>query len=131
MLNQIQQTHFDISPFMHEVLHYCNKNKISVNGKVSVEEIGLISVEDFAEINGLSIEFADWSQKDKVSFAAHRKAQRKINDEIERAAVVFSRDHATSELILTLKNGFWLPICTDWRMRFYRDQSFRTKEMIV
>ena len=57
---------------MHEVLHYRNKNKISINGKL-LEEIGLISVEDFAEINGLSIEFADWSQKDKVSFAAHRK----------------------------------------------------------
>ena len=76
-VNQIQQTHFDISPFMHEVLHYCDKNKISVNGK-PVEEIGLISVEDFAEINGLSIEFADWSQKDKVSFAAIEKHNAKL-----------------------------------------------------
>ena len=62
---------------MHEVLHYCDKNKISVNGK-PVEEIGLISVEDFAEINGLSIEFADWSQKDKVSFAAIEKHNAKL-----------------------------------------------------
>jgi len=122
-VNKIQSTHYDMSPFMHKVLKYCQVKKIPYLNK-PMENIVPISVEEYADINGLSFDKSEWDKQDTRRFNAHRKGQYRLQHEIEMQRMQFEKDHETSLFILELGTGLWIPFCLDWRMRMYCGSYF-------